>query len=114
MGGGVGFDDDDKAGDNDVERCRSGFVDWVGIGALITGVVVAVFSLLFLVETLGFEGSSVGACTGTGFWLDCCTFPLTFPLFSLDVSLLPIETFPLPNGKMNKLNSLYSHITYYT
>lgn len=65
MGGGVGFDDADKAGDEDVDRCRSGFVGCVGIGAL--ELLAVAFSFTFLFDALDFATSSDGAGTAPEF-----------------------------------------------
>ncbi len=126
MGGGVGFEEVESTGDNDVERCRSGFVGVVGTGGVgirATGVLLILGSLGFRFEPLVLLKSSAvrleAADDGTttdddidddidvdtaavpvATAAELCDFPLTFPPFSLPdmVSVLTTAVPPLPEA----------------
>lgn len=122
MGGGVGFEEVESTGDNDVERCRSGFVGVVGTG----GVGIRAAGVLLILGSLGFrfepfvllkssavrlEAADDGATTDDDIDVDTaavpvaiaaefCDFPFTFPPFSLPdmVSVLTTAVPPLPEA----------------
>lgn len=122
MGGGVGFEEVESTGDNDVERCRSGFVGVVGTG----GVGIRGAGVLLILGSLGFrfeplvllkssavrlEAADDGTTTEDDIDVDTaaapvatavefCDFPLTFPPFSLPdmVSVLTTAVPPLPEA----------------